>query len=297
MRWPRLSIAAFVCLSAALAAPSPVSAGEIKYTVKEGESLSRICQEVYGDRELFSLVAFYNGKEDPEKLSPGETVRLPFSEKVVVREGESLSRIAQRVWKDAKKFTVIAWANDIRDPARVPAGTRIAVPVLVPFRLPRGESVSSTARRFYGDPKEYAPILSASGIEEPGRIPAGSLLLVPYRFPDPEIKSPGKTDVKKDEDSGLEKARALLTQAEEAFRAGKVGDAWNSGYEASKGLAGLEKARALRLLAACQYAFRRMDEALADLAAAYELDPEFKPDPAFVNPELMVLYERAKGVQ
>jgi hypothetical protein len=88
---------------------------------------------------------------------------------------------------------------------------------------------------------------------------------------------------------------ALLGQAEVAYRAGKYGEAWTSGHEASRGLTGAQKAKALRLMAACQYAFRRLGAAEEDLEAAYELDPDFRPDPAYVNPEMMALYERASA--
>jgi Flp pilus assembly protein TadD len=90
-----------------------------------------------------------------------------------------------------------------------------------------------------------------------------------------------------------QKSLALLGQAETAFRSGQYGEAWTMGNNAAKGLSGKEKARALRLLAAGQYAFGRMDDALADLKAAHKLDPNFKPDPAYVNPEMMELYRKA----
>ena len=297
MKCPHLSWAAAALAIAALAFPSPVTAGELTYTVKEGQSLSMICREAYGDQELFYLVALYNGKENPEKILPGEDIRLPFSDKVILKKGESLSGLSKRMWKDPKKYLLIAWANSIRDPARVPAGARLVIPVLIPYRLQRGGSVSSTAQQLYGDPKMYAPILIASGIEDPARVPAGALLMVPYLFPRPDTRSLAGVPEKKARAAESDKAMALLRQAEEVFRTGSYGDAWNLGHEASKGLDGLEKARALRLLAACQYAFRRMDEALADLKAAHELDPGFRPDPAFVNPEMMALYEKAREGQ
>jgi Flp pilus assembly protein TadD len=87
---------------------------------------------------------------------------------------------------------------------------------------------------------------------------------------------------------------ALLEQAETDFRAGRYGEAWTTGNKAARGLKGKEKAKAMRLLAAIQYAFGRIEEALADLKAAHTLDPEFTPDPAYVNPEMMELYKKAK---
>ncbi len=51
----------------------------------------------------------------------------------------------------------------------------------------------------------------------------------------------------------------------------------------------------MRLLAASHYAFGKTAEAFEDIKEANALDPGFSPDPAFVNPEMMELYERAKG--
>ena len=292
-------------LAGTLLAPSPVPAGEVAYTVLEGQSLSLICREAYGDKGLFPLLALYNGREDPERLSAGETIRLPFSDRVTLRRGESLSRLAKRTWKDAKKYPVIAWANGIGDPALVSEGTGLSVPVLVPYRLRRGESVSSVAGRFYGDEKEFGPILWASGIEDPRRVPAGAVLNVPFLFPHPDMKglraageaaaAEKEAEEKARAEAGARKAEALLQQARAAFRSGRYDDALDSGREASRGLEGARRAEALRLLADCQYAFRRMGETLRYLEAAYELDPGFTPDPALVNPEMMALYERARG--
>jgi hypothetical protein len=294
MKWLKSSSAAAAFLASVLLTSSTLKAGELKYSVRKGQSLSLICREVYGDEDLYTLVALYNGKDNPKKISAGEVIRLPYSDMVILKEGESLSSLARRVWKDAKKYHVIAWANGIRNPAIVPAGTRLAVPALVPYRLPAGESVSSVAQRFYGDYRQYGPIMYASGIEDPARVPAGSLLMVPYLFPKPEVKSEPHAGGKMSSSPVSDKALALLGKAEAAYRSGKYGDAWTAGYEASKELNGTQKAKALRLLAACQYAFRRMDEALDDLKTAYELDPDFRPDPVYVNPEMMELYQKAR---
>jgi len=295
MRFSGVAAAALVLLGFSLACPVSSAAKELAYTVRSGQSLTSICLEIYGDKDLYFHVAFFNGKEDPRRIAPGETLRMPFSDMVTLRKGESLSGLAKRVWGDAKKYPVIAWANGIRDPARIPAGTRLVVPVLIPYRLAKGESVSSAAGRFYGDPKQYAPIIAASGIEDPLRVRAGSVLKVPYVFPRPAVNTvPGKSK-KVVSVSASDKAMTLLGQAEADFRGGKYGEAWTAGHEAARGLEGKEKARAMRLLAVSQYAFGKTVEALEHLKSAYELEPGFSPDPAYVNPEMMRLYERARG--
>jgi hypothetical protein len=239
-------------------------------------------------------VALYNGKEDPTKIAAGETLRLPYSTTVTLKKGESLSQLARRIWGDVEKYPVIAWANGIQDPEKVPVGTRLVVPVLFPYRLAKGESISSAAGRFYEDPKQFTPIAVASGIGDPARVPAGTLLKVPYIFPR-TVKKPAPVKKEEAEDrASSERAVALLKQAEADFRAGQYGKAWTAGHEASKGLKGENRAKAMRLLAASQYAFGKTVEALEHLREAHRLDPGFSPDPAYVNPEMMELYRKAR---
>ena len=287
--------------------PHELIAGEMTRKVGSGESLSLICQEVYGDKDLYTLVALYNGKKDPTKISLGETLRLPYSETITLRSGESLSMLAKRAWGVPKMYPVLAWANGVQDAAKIPVGTRLAVPVLVPYVLKKGESISSVAGAFYGNPRVYEVIVNASRIEDPTRVPAGTVLKIPYVMPKPIVKkAPVRTvrrpapkpvpkpAVKKAEpDRKTKKALTLLGKAESKFRAGRYGDAWTMGHDASLNLNGKNKAKALRLLAACQYAFGKSDEALDDLGRAHELDPGFKPDPAYVNPEMVKLYKKA----
>jgi len=288
--------------------PHELIAGEMTRKVGSGESLSLICQEVYGDKDLYTLVALYNGKKDPTKISLGETLRLPYSETITLRSGESLSMLAKRAWGVPKMYPVLAWANGVQDAAKIPVGTRLAVPVLVPYVLKKGESISSVAGVFYGNPRVYEVIVNASQIMDPTRVPAGTVLKIPYVMPRPIVKkAPVRTvrrpapkpvpkpAVKKAEpDRKTKKALTLLGKAESKFRAGQYGDAWTMGHDASLNLNGKNKAKALRLLAACQYAFGKSDEALDDLRRAHELDPGFKPDPAYVNPEMVKLYKKAR---
>jgi hypothetical protein len=300
-------------LTLGMLAPGEPWAGEVSRTVQPGQSLSLICKEAYGDAGLYEVVSFYNGIKDPTKVTPGYVLRLPYADVTALGRGQSLSALAKRMWGDPRFYPLLVWANDIKNPSRVPAGTRLTVPFLFPYRLKRGESVSMVAARFYGDPKQFNPILTASAIPDPTRVATGSRLLIPYVLSKPvppkavrssrsRTTSPPKPVVKKTsrasapkEDPQRQKSLTLLDQAEAAFRSGQYGESWTMGNNAAKGLGGKEKARALRLLAAGQYAFGRMDDALADLKTAHELDPNFKPDPAYVNPEMMELYKRARG--
>lgn len=307
----RIAAASLLTALIYTAVSGDVLAGEITRKVGSGESLSLVCQKVYGDKELYNLVALYNGMNDPTRISAGETLRLPYSDMVILRSGESLSKLAKRVWGEAKMYPVLAWANGVKDAAKVPAGTRLAVPVLVPYTLKKGQSVSSVAGDIYGNPKVYEVILNASRIEDPTRVPAGTLLKIPYVIPKPIVKKTPVKTLKKPSpkpapkpapkpvakkpapDFQAQKALTILREAEGAFREGRYGDAWILGHDASGNLTGVDKARALRLMASCQYAFGKTAEALDALKRAHELDPGFTPDPAYVNPEMRKLYQEA----
>jgi len=312
---PRLLTGTVLLILICLPLPRDAAAGEVARKVGSGESLSLICREVYGDKELYNLVALYNGKEDPTRIKAGETLRLPFSDTVTLKSGESLSMLAKRAWGVPEMYPVLAWANGIKDAAAVPAGQRLAVPVLVPYVLKTGESVSSVAGAIYGNPLVYEVIINASRIEDPTRIPAGTLLKIPYVIPRPKVnrapakpvkaaakpvqkKTPNTVPTpaarKPEPDLKAEKARGLLLKADEAFRAGRYGDAWTLAHEASGDLEGPDRARAFRTMAATQYAFGKKEAALNDLIKAHQLEPGYAPDPAYVNPEMMELYEQAR---
>ena len=102
--------------------------------------------------------------------------------------------------------------NGVQDAATIPVGTRLAVPVLIPYVLKKGESISSVAGVFYGNTKVYQVIINASQIMDPTRVPAGSVLKIPYVMPRPIVKkiscqnSP-KTGAPKGPQTGREKTR------------------------------------------------------------------------------------------
>ena len=51
--------------------------GARKYTVKAGDSLSKISQEFYGDAKKFMTIAKANNLEDPNKIKAGQELLIP----------------------------------------------------------------------------------------------------------------------------------------------------------------------------------------------------------------------------
>lgn len=299
--------ASLVSLLTILSGPAPVWAGVARHTVQPGESLSAITRDFYGDKDLFAVIALYNGIDDPERIKPGTVIRLPFSERVTVGRGESLSLIAKRVWNTPMFYQVLADVNGIARPESVPAGTKIRIPVMVPYRLGRGESLSTVAGSYYGNPKQFRPIALASAIDDPARIAAGTRIKIPLILtraarprprPAPAPPKPATpAPVKKPPPPApaSRKPDRTLIQAEEAFRRGDYGEARDLLAEGQRSISSADRPEALRLLASCHLAYGDRDSALAALRESYGLDPSFRPQPSMVNPELMKLHEQAMG--
>jgi N-acetylmuramoyl-L-alanine amidase len=60
--------------------PEPVPEPEPAYqtyTVKAGDTLSKIAKEFYGDATKYPIIAEYNGLEDPSRIFIGQVLRIP----------------------------------------------------------------------------------------------------------------------------------------------------------------------------------------------------------------------------
>ena len=321
-----ISLAAIISFAAVPALTPPALGGVIRHTVLQGESLSAIAKDFYGNKDLFGIVALYNGIPDPTKIRPGTVVKLPYSERIKVGKGESLSIIAKRVWKNAKLYPVLAEVNGIKKPEAVPAGTLIRIPVMVPYQLKRGETLSTVAKEFYGKTRMYNPIVLASGIDDVTRVASGTRLKVPLilvrasgntrRAPPPSRAtasskrpakrkpSPSKTVVPSRKPAKRKpvasKAKTSspsnrsMKKAEAAYRRGDFRETRKILTSVMGRLSAADKAQALRTLAACHYAFGEREKALKALRQAYSLDPSFQPQPSMVNPDLMKLHKKAR---
>jgi nucleoid-associated protein YgaU len=152
--------------AAAASAPArstaPVPTERI-HRVAEGESLSRIAERIYGDRELWKALAAYNTDRlpNPNVLKTGLVLRVPPKEVLtggatapattnvavrdplaapasarahVVREGETLSEIAAATLGSSRRWPELVAANRdrIADPDRVMPGTELRIPAASP---------------------------------------------------------------------------------------------------------------------------------------------------------------------
>jgi len=294
----RISHLGFILTLSLLTAAPPAFAGVKSHTVKRGESLSSISASFYGDKSKFNYVALYNSINNPANIMPGYRVKLPYSDRVTLRRGESISLLAKRIWGDSRMFPVLGKLNGITRPESVPAGTSLAVPVLLPYRLSQGETLSTVARDLMGDRTAYDLIAIASKIKKPDSVPIGTLIKVPVVLErakklKPTPAKPAKAGPTPSQKANSELAKRIWS-AEREFRLGNYQEAKGILLKIEHRLVKPKHAEALRILAASHYAYGDTSLALDTLRKAYALDPSYRPRTSMVNPELLSLHRKAR---
>ena len=109
------------------------------YTVRSGDTLSRIAQRQLGDAGRWPEIFVLNRGilTDPDKIVPGQVLVLPGATPMhppprlyTVRSGDSLSRIAQEQLGDASRWPEIFDLNRevITDPDRISPDQVLVLP-------------------------------------------------------------------------------------------------------------------------------------------------------------------------
>jgi len=171
------------------------------HTVRAGESASSIAKDYYGAFEPGVLLLEYNDKPDTN-LQVGERLRIPYSELRVVRPGDSWSRLAQAHLGRASAYPALIALNGLPPEAPLRVGASVVMPIVLPHRLERGESLSLLAERYHGDPEISHLLQLVNGIEDPRTLSVGQMLRIPLvslrlredlraaAGPDPPAKEP-----------------------------------------------------------------------------------------------------------
>ncbi len=125
-----------------------------RHVVKRGDSLSSISKQYYGSSGHTDLLARTNGLSNPDNVPLGTSLVIPernqartpsterpsnpqgLARKTTVRDGETLSEIAQRELGSSKAWPKIWKANKniLPDPDRLEAGMILTIPVVTAAR-------------------------------------------------------------------------------------------------------------------------------------------------------------------
>ncbi|MDW8262274.1 MAG: LysM peptidoglycan-binding domain-containing protein, partial [Phycisphaerales bacterium] len=132
--------------------PEVQHAADRSYTVKPGDSLARIAEEVYGSQVYFKAIQQANPQVDPMKLKPGMVLRLPEPKAVKARGGH----------------------DDDSPPPPVDSAAE--------YRVVAGDSLSRIAIKLYGNPARWEEIYELNKAKigaDPARLKVGMVLTLP----------------------------------------------------------------------------------------------------------------------
>jgi len=154
-----------------------------------------------------------NAADDPDTpanaqpAEPASKPRRPATTEYTIQSGDTFSSIAKQLYGDEKKWTAIAQANPLVDPARLKVGQTIRLPDLEAYAKQRdeqleaikqavskpaggeaktvvvqpGDTLSHIARRVYGNGNLWSVIFQANQnqMATPDKLQVGMKLVVP----------------------------------------------------------------------------------------------------------------------
>ena len=167
-----------LALALVLLAVPAVPAADKVHVVTAGESAPALAKNYYGDSSLSDLLLRYNGKTG-KMIHPGERLSIPYCEVYRTRSGDTWSELAMKHLGRATAAPTLAELNGYTTDQPLRVGARIVVPVVLAHTLARGESLSSLAQRFYGDPTKAATLQAFSRVEDAKRLAVGTPLEIP----------------------------------------------------------------------------------------------------------------------
>jgi len=138
---PEAAAAAAAAAAAPAVAGMPEQGSKMAYVVEAGDTLAKIAMKIYGDQKRWKDIANLSGMDNPNHIYPGDMVYYSLDDssknfasayesikraKEVVREGDTLAAISQRVYGTSKAWRHIWRQNDkIDNPDVLSAGMTI----------------------------------------------------------------------------------------------------------------------------------------------------------------------------
>jgi len=275
----------------------PCYAGTI-HTIRKGDSLATVANVYYGDPEKAVFLMAFNNITDPLNLKPGQRIELPEIRFHRVEAGDTLAFIAKKYLNNAIKYRGLARINRIKDPRSLSRDMTIIIPVEIGHTVKRGESLSSIARKYYGEADDFTLIAVYNDIRDPASLEPGARLTVPiFDLRIIKEKKRAKAPVEPPKPSSPGKGPILLDQGVQDYFNGEYLSAVIKLENAvALGLGEKEMtSKALRFLAYAYIALHEHERAKESFRQALSIDPTLDLDPVYVSPKIIEIFRETQA--
>jgi nucleoid-associated protein YgaU len=154
------------------------------YTVKAGQGLSQVAQEVYKDGKKWKLIADANNLKPPYVLEKGQVLNIPGSDTEVIAKAkeQAVTEDGEPIVEEAGTKGSIAKVEEVvkEDKAKLAAETK--TPVSGEYTVAKGDSLWKIAESQYGTGYAWVKIYNANKKligKNPGIILVGANLVLP----------------------------------------------------------------------------------------------------------------------
>jgi LysM repeat protein len=183
------------------------------HVVLPGETLAQIAHVTYGDARLETVLVGANALDvqGGSPIVPGMRIEVPAPGHHKVIEKETWAELSLAWLGDTKRQDVLARANGAVSWVPPVPGQEIVIPAVVTHIANDGETTTTLARRYYGDPNRSWELDQYNG-RKPGNLRRGEVILVPLT--DLSLTELGKQEARRARERGASEASGTAHEAQ-----------------------------------------------------------------------------------
>jgi LysM repeat protein len=206
---------------------APARADIVNYRCKEGDTLSLIAAEYYGDRKKAVFIMAENKIKNAKPLRPGEKLKIPVPREITTSPGDTFDGLAAGFLGDPQRGVFIAEVNGMSVDDRLPAGTPLIIPFTVTHKAQATETFQSIAATYFNDKSQAELIRRYNAMTDRNTIEKDETIQVPVfgvrlsASKMPAIDGDSKTRRATRHDA-QQKAATNLPRAWQAWRTGEA---------------------------------------------------------------------------
>ena len=279
----------------------PSDAGAFLHVVRPKETLAEISRRVYGEATREALLAEANALDvqGGSAIVPGMHLQVPACDYHRVSEHETWASIARDYLGSTERADLLARANDALAWIAPSPGQEVRVPYVLTYIAREGDTTTSVARKYLGDPNRAWELEGYNNKKE-WKLVRGDVVLVPIAAL--ELTDAGRDEAQQGERLFAEAGGKVLSAQHKAgaevvalladTRAGRYVEAVERGNRLlghEESLTRAQFAATERALVEDYVALDAPGRAAAACEAWRRAEPDGKLDPVYVSPKIRVV--------